>query len=254
MIVPFRTRAIHLPDSDGQPMADNTRQFEWISTIKWGLDDQFRDRPDVFVAGDHLIYPLPPVEKHEDEDDARESDEEQKVDVIRFAPDVYVVFGRPKGDRGSYRLWEEEGIFPQVMFEVWSPGNRFLQMEQKRNLYEEYGVEEYYIVYPEFPEHVDGWVREQDKLVVIPEIAKWVSPRLGIRFTLRKGHLSIIHPDGTKFLTVLETNNELRIERERAEQEAKRAEQEAKRAEQERERADRLAAKLRELGLDPDAG
>lgn len=38
----------------------------------------------------------------------------------------------------------------------------------------------------------------------------------------------------------------------RAEQERQRAEQERQRAEQERQRADRLAAQLRELGIDPD--
>ncbi len=42
-------------------------------------------------------------------------------------------------------------------------------------------------------------------------------------------------------------------ERERAEQERERAEQERERAEQERERAERLAARLRALGIDPDA-
>ncbi|AUB34788.1 Endonuclease, Uma2 family [Nostoc flagelliforme CCNUN1] len=42
-------------------------------------------------------------------------------------------------------------------------------------------------------------------------------------------------------------------ERQRAEQESQRAEQESQRAEQERQRADILAAKLRELGIDPDA-
>jgi Uma2 family endonuclease len=40
---------------------------------------------------------------------------------------------------------------------------------------------------------------------------------------------------------------------ERAEQEKQRAEQEKQRAEQEKQRAERLAAKLRELGVDPDA-
>ncbi|MGH1394246.1 MAG: Uma2 family endonuclease [Trichormus sp.] len=42
-------------------------------------------------------------------------------------------------------------------------------------------------------------------------------------------------------------------ERQRAEQERQRAEQERQRAEQERQRAEILAAKLRELGVDPDA-
>src|SRR6188768_3804836 len=93
------------PDGDGQPMADNTLQYEWVSTIKWNLEHLFADRPDVFVAGDNLIYPL--------SDDVK----------VRQAPDAYVAFGRPKGYRGSYKVWEEEGIFPQVIFEVWSPSN-----------------------------------------------------------------------------------------------------------------------------------
>ena len=41
-------------------------------------------------------------------------------------------------------------------------------------------------------------------------------------------------------------------ETQRAGQEAQRAEQEAQRAGQETQRADRLAAKLRELNIDPD--
>lgn len=41
-------------------------------------------------------------------------------------------------------------------------------------------------------------------------------------------------------------------ETQRATQEAQRAEQEAQRATQEMQRADRLAAKLRELNIDPD--
>jgi hypothetical protein len=39
------------PESDGQPIADNTKQFRWIMTIQGGLEAMFRDTPDVFVAG-----------------------------------------------------------------------------------------------------------------------------------------------------------------------------------------------------------
>ncbi len=31
-----------------------------------------------------------------------------------------VVFGRPKGDRGSYKQWLENQIAPQVVFEILS--------------------------------------------------------------------------------------------------------------------------------------
>jgi Uma2 family endonuclease len=238
MIVPAKRRSIQLPDSDGQPMADNTLQFEWIATLKGGCDALFADRDDVFVAGDHLIYPVEPPEPPEGE----EIDVEN---VVRLAPDVYVAFGRPKGHRGSYKVWEENGIFPQVVFEVWSPSNRLQQMEDKRKAYEEYGAEEYYIVYPEFPSFVEGWVRKEGKFARVADIKTWTSPRLGIRFRLRKGQLSAIRPDGTPFLTYLELNEKWKAEQRRAEQEAKRAES----AEQ---KAARLAAKLRELGLDPD--
>ena len=46
------------PDSDSQPMADNTLQFRWITTIKTNLDWLFREQSDVFVAGDLLWYPV----------------------------------------------------------------------------------------------------------------------------------------------------------------------------------------------------
>src|SRR4030095_3541808 len=96
---------ITYPQSDGQPMADNTKQFRWIVTIQGGLDALFRADPQVFVAGDLLWYP---VEGHPE---------------MCMAPDVMVAFGRPKGDRGSYLQWQEGGIAPQVVFEIRSPGN-----------------------------------------------------------------------------------------------------------------------------------
>ena len=122
---------IHYPDSDGKPLSENTLQFQWIVTLQGGLDDLFRDRPDVFVAGDLLWYA---VEGHPD---------------VRQAPDAMVAFGRPKGYRGSYMQWVENNIPPQVVFEVLSPGNRAGEMIRKFDFYERHGVEEYYIYDPD---------------------------------------------------------------------------------------------------------
>lgn len=58
-----------------------------------------------------------------------------------MAPDVMVVFGRPKGDRGSYQQWREDNIPPQVVFELLSPGNRLAEMVRKLRFSERYGVE-----------------------------------------------------------------------------------------------------------------
>ncbi|NJN68296.1 MAG: Uma2 family endonuclease [Chloroflexaceae bacterium] len=200
------------PDSDGQPMADNTLQFEWIVTIKSGLEALFSHRDDVFVAGDLLWYPV------------------QGRPDLRRAPDALVAFGRPRGYRGSYRQWEEGGIAPQVVFEVLSPGNRLMEMARKFEFYDEYGVEEYYLYDPEEGVLL-GWQRVDGMLRVIEPMQGWVSPHLGIRFELVEGELQLLRPDGERFLTYLELLQQ---------------------RDQERERADALAAKLREIGVDPD--
>jgi Uma2 family endonuclease len=247
ILSPPRRPAIEYPDSDGQPIADNTLQFEWIVTIKGGLEAVFRHRPDVFVAGDLLWYPV-----------------EGRPD-IRIAPDALVAIGRPKGYRGSYKQWEEDDVAPQVVFEVLSPGNRAGRMIQKFRFYEKYRVLEYYVYDPETIE-LSGWQRVGSELQEISEMNGWTSPLLGIRFDLASGELKLYGPDGQPFATYIElveqreaehmraeTERErAETERERAETESTRAEAESTRAETERLRAERLAAKLRELGIEPD--
>jgi len=228
-----RSKVIY-PDSDGQPMAENTLQFEWIVTIKEGIEAVFLDRPDVFVAGDLLWYPV--------EGDPK----------IRIAPDALVAFGRPKGYRGSYKQWEEGGIPPQVVFEVLSPGNRFNEMLRKHRFYERFGVEEYYLYNPD---DVDlfGWLRRGETLEEIPEIKGWTSPRLGVRFDLTDLTLEIVGPDGRPFLTY----SELAQQRNRLEQQRDQLEQQRDQLEQQRDeesrRVERLAAQLRSLGAEPEA-
>jgi len=217
---PVEEKSVIYPDSDGQLMADNTLQFEWIVTIKGGLEALFADRPDVFVAGDLLWYPV-----------------EGRSDICR-APDALVVFGRPKGYRGSYRQWEEEQIVPQVVFEVLSPGNRVAEMARKLEFYNEYGVEEYYLYDPD-EGSLAGWQRRDGRLHVIETMPGWVSPRLGIRFELVNDELQLIRPDGERFLTYVELEQQRRQERAARQQ----AEQQAQ----------QLAAKLRELGVDPES-
>ena len=46
------------PESDRQPRADNTVQFDWITTIKGKVEAMFAEDPTVFVAGDLLWYPV----------------------------------------------------------------------------------------------------------------------------------------------------------------------------------------------------
>ncbi|HEY9691998.1 MAG TPA: Uma2 family endonuclease [Oculatellaceae cyanobacterium] len=218
--------AIIYPDTDGQPMADNTKQFRWIVTIKENLELLFINNPDVFVAGDLLWYSV-------------EGDNKTRV-----APDALVVFGRPKGDRGSYRQWEEENIPPQVVFEILSPGNRLKEMAKKLRFYERYGVEEYYVYDPDEIELI-GWLRSGENLEIIEEMNGWVSPRLKIRFEVTPDNLEIFTPAGERFLTYVELGQ-------RAEQERQRADEAVKQLKAERERYQALEALLRERGINPE--
>ncbi len=268
---------VHYPDSDGQPMADNTLQFQWIQVLYHNLCWRFADRADVFVAGDLFWYPV------------------EGNNQLRQAPDVMVAIGRPPGDRGSYRQWVEEDIAPQVVFEILSPGNRLQEMARKLAFYDRYGVQEYYL-YDPCRNDLAGWIRtahdpttrdltdppnltdahdpgladpppdpphpeEPQPATLVPETPSrlmplslaaiagesgWISPLLGIRFVVTDTTLALYHPDGAPFLDYLTVQRQL--VRERA-----RAETERERAETERARADRLAAKLRDLGIDPEA-
>lgn len=214
------TTEIVYPDSDGQAMADNTKQFQWITVIKTNLDWLFRDEEQVFVAGDLLWYPVEGNPKY------------------RVAPDVMVVFGRPKGDRGSYKQWQEDNIAPQVVFEILSPGNTEGEMDRKLQTYARCGVEEYYIYDPD-RYILKGYQRSDDfYLDRIEAMNDWTSPRLGINFSLSGDELQITHPDGRIFETFdrVATERDLLIA-------------EKQQLEIEKNKRD---AKLRELGIDPD--
>jgi Uma2 family endonuclease len=180
------------PSGDGQPMAESTEQYRWIVMVKENLEILFKDDPNVFIAGDLLWYPepveVPPAPSQ--------------------APDVMVAWGRPKGMRFSYKQWEEDNVAPQVVFEILSRSNRTRRgreaMAVKFRFYESYGVEEYYIYDPD-KLTLQGWQRQGNTLVEIPQMSDWVSPRLGIRFVWQpRQPLTLLRPDGSRFLSSIE--------------------------------------------------
>jgi hypothetical protein len=78
---PPKPIVVHYSDCDEQPIAKNPLQFTWIVMLYTHRAAQYRDEANTFIAGDHLIYPTEGENK------------------LRQAPDVYVAYGRPKGDR-----------------------------------------------------------------------------------------------------------------------------------------------------------
>jgi Uma2 family endonuclease len=174
--------AVVYPESDGKPMADNTRQGRWIVLLYTGVAGLFRPDEDVLVAPNVNWYPVEGEEK------------------IVNAPDVLVAFGRPQGDRTSYKQWEEGGVAPQVVFEVLSPGNTVPEMAEKLQFYDDHGVEEYYVYDPELNDLL-VYVRGRMTLRLVRPSHGFVSPRLKIRFDLSGDEMVVFGPDGRRFLT-----------------------------------------------------
>lgn len=216
---------IEYPSSDGKPMADNTKQARWIITLYNNLKGLFSSE-EVFIAADLLWYPV-----------------EGRPD-ISSAPDVMMAFGRPDGDRSSYLQWKEEGLAPQVVFEVLSPSNTAMEMMRKQLYYEKYGVEEYIVIDPGKqegdPESFLPYLRKGNHLSTADfEAVDWISERLGIRFRKEDNKVQVYDLQGNPFRTFEAVKEELDTVKQRAETEKKRADK----AEKELEK---LKAQLRD--------
>ena len=122
-------RKIHYPESNGLPLAETRFQYDSLTYAAGALDIHFRDRPDVSVEGNRLLYYV---------------EGEPRFSV---APDVFVVIGAPKRRRRTYLLWEEPKG-PDFVLEVTSWSTRRRDQVFKRNLYARLGVSEYWLFDP----------------------------------------------------------------------------------------------------------
>ena len=117
--------SIHYPDSDGEPLAESDFQFYPLTDTVRALGLHFADRPDVYVAGNMLVY--------------------YRVNDVsaRLAPDVFVVFGVDDHLRRSYFVWRE-GKAPDFVMEIASESTVSNDTGQKRDRYAQLGVSEYW--------------------------------------------------------------------------------------------------------------
>jgi hypothetical protein len=131
-----------------------------------------------------------------------------------------------------------------VVFEILSPGNTQTEMTKKLLFYDRYGVEEYYIYDPD-KNDLSGLQRIDNRLETIENIDNWISPRLGIRFEIGSPELRLYYPDDKPFQSYVEIaqrlqESEIELIKERL------------KVQEEHQRVEKLAAKLRELGINPD--
>ncbi len=185
-----------------------------VSAIRW----MFRDRHDVFVTSNFAWYPEP--------NDSKD-------------PDVLVVIGRTDEPRSSWRDAREDGMSPQVVFEIKSKGNTLAHVTAKRRWYDLHGVDEYYDYDPERGTFA-AWSRsaETGRFEQMGRGAGYTSPRLGLTFVLNGAALELVGPDGRVLGDYVAAERAAESERQRADSERERAESEFGRAESERQRAE----------------
>jgi hypothetical protein len=125
------------------------------------------------------------------------------------APDVFVVQGVAKGERRTYKLWEE-GQPPTVVFEITSRRSRLEDLGTKRALYAMLGVREYFL-YDPLGEYLrpplQGYrLHEGEYERVLPgDKGELASQALSLVLRLEEGRLRVVNPvTGERLLTPAE--------------------------------------------------
>ncbi|MGE0087093.1 MAG: Uma2 family endonuclease [Desulfococcaceae bacterium] len=247
------------PESDGEPMGETQIHVIAIIHLYLALEHFFRTRPDVYTVADMLMY-------------------YEKGNPKAFkVPDVMVVKGVEKHMRRIFRVWEEKAG-PCVIFEITSKSTADGDIS-KTGLYASLGVREYFLFDP-LEEYLESSFQgfRLDGIMYSPiapeKDGSFFSRELGL-FLKREGHLlravdpetgravpsfnEAIYMAGEEAQRADKAERRAEEEARRAEEEARRAEEEARHAEEETQRAEeearksaRMAAKLREMGIDPD--
>ncbi len=243
---------IDYPESDGKPMAESDYQRPYIAYGTEILNIYFADQPNVYVSGNILIY------------------YEEGNPKASVAPDVFVVLNRPKGKRRSYKVWQEDNQYPDFILEITSKSTVSEDQGIKRGLYAFWGVSEYF-QYDPSADYLDpslqGYQLIDGNYFPLPATTlpngnlSITSAVLGLELHLEQGELRFYNPvTGEKLLTHAEAEaarqaaETARQAAEAARQAAEAARQAAEAARQAAEdKAERLAARLRERGIDPDS-
>ena len=134
-----------------------------------------------------------------------------------------VCFGVPKGERTSYKTWEESDVVPSVVIEISSRGTWSKDRVEERLLYEMLGVEEYFIFNPLYPKNSSSLLafrrtsNEFESLNIENERVK--SETLNLDLVVSGRSLRLWNPQTNEFLKtsgeLAEENTELKAEIER---------------------------------------
>ncbi|MBW4446476.1 MAG: Uma2 family endonuclease [Spirirestis rafaelensis WJT71-NPBG6] len=224
--LPVAQSEIFYPSADGEPVAETYDHLYVLLTTLEVLKQYLADTQATVLANQFMYYA-------------------QGYPKLRVAPDVMVIFNVTPGGRDNYKIWEE-GQVPSVIFEMTSSGTKDQDQIFKKTLYEQLGVKEYWLFDPK-----SEWQEEQLRGYrlrgeIYEPISDNRSEPLKLRLQAEGRLINFYREDtGEKLLIPGELAQALRDEvvaRQQAEEQAQQAQAEV----------EKLKAKLRSLGIDPD--
>lgn len=199
---------ISYPEQREDDMGETSIHINLVANVLNILKLFFKERKDVFLSANMNLY--------------YEKDNPNKW----FAPDILIAFGVPNHERSSYQIWEEN-VSPQVIFEVSSERTWKIDVSEKLETYAQLGVEEYYILDPEFaylPAPIMAFHYHGDRLLTTTVNNERIfSPRLGLEIVRTENNFRLFDPGKNEFLRTLE-EAESEVEKLRSEIERLKAE------------------------------
>lgn len=206
------------------------------------LDWLWKDRTDYFAAGNLTIYYSPRQRKSED---------------FR-GPDFFVVLGTEKRPRPSWVVWQEDGKYPNFIVELLSSSTAKVDRGLKKQIYQDtFRTPDYFWFDPDGLEFQGFHLVSGTYQALQPnEVGHLWSQQLGLYLGVQNGALRLFTAEGVLVPTLEEATEQAQqqaeIERQNAEAAQQQAGIERQNAEAARDRNAVLAAKLRDLGINPE--
>ncbi len=217
-----------------------------LACLKWW----WRERTDFYASGNLTIYFSP---EHITTRDFR-------------GPDFFVVLGAENRPRKSWVLWAEQGKYPHVIIELLSESTAKVDKEFKKQLYQEtFRTPEYFWFHPDRLEFKGFYLVGGKYQPLEPNVEGWLwSQQLELFVGVHESKLRFFSPDKQLIPTPEERAQEEKCQKELAQQQAEAerqqrelAQQQAEAERQQRElaqqRVEELLARLKKLGVEPDA-
>jgi Uma2 family endonuclease len=215
---------INIPPSDlysEEPPLESYLHLKQILLLLSGLEWLWRDRDNFFAAGNLTIYYSPRQIKSQD---------------FR-GPDFFVVLETERKPRKSWVVWDEEGKYPNLIIELLSDSTAKVDRGEKKRIYQNtFRTPDYFWFDPDTLEFRGFHLVDGEYLELQPnEKGLLWSQQLQLCLGVYQEQLRFFTPESELILTPEET--------------AKTA---TEKLEIEQQQNEKLAAKLRELGIDPN--